>query len=87
MRSLLITAAVVAVAIALSGCPYHRPKRIPGPQSSFSSHLFPGAASHRDEERAGGEAARVGGIRFFQGSLDEAFSRRPCGAEHAQFRD
>jgi uncharacterized lipoprotein YbaY len=33
MRSLLITAAVVTVAIALAGCRDKKPEPVPGPQS------------------------------------------------------
>ena len=87
MRSLLITAAVVTAAIALGGCPYHRPQQpVPGPQSSASLAPAHSAAAHRDTERSGHHDPAPDPISWFQGTLDEAFSRRPCQYEQPQFR-
>lgn len=86
MRSPLYTAAVLAAALALSGCPYHRRQPLPGPQSSFAAGLLHGAAAHAGP-KYGPEGTRVSAIRFFQGSLDEAFSSLPCSLPHAHFRD
>jgi hypothetical protein len=87
MRSLLITAAVVTAAIALGGCPYHRQQPpVPGPQTSVTPALTHGAARHTDAERSSRHDPTPDPISWFQGTLDEAFSRRPCRCEQPQFR-
>jgi hypothetical protein len=84
MRSLFITAAVVTAASALCGCPYHKQQPLPGPQSSVTLSLPASGARH--EAKYGGSDERPPEIRWFQGTLDEAFSRRPCTEDHPQFR-
>ena len=72
MRSLLNTAAVVA-AIALLGCPDKRPEPVPGPQSAPA----PPASGETHASGTHG-AAGASEISWFQGTLEEAFSRRTC---------
>ena len=81
MRSLLIPAMLITAAIALGGCPYERP--VPGPQSSAGAALhFSGATHARQQQQAHAPAE----INWFQGTLDEAFSHRPCPDAHPQLR-
>ena len=80
MKSLFITAAVVTVAIALGGCRGKRPQPVPGPQSA-PAHSTPTSSNERDDDTR--RAAATGGhgvseISWFQGTLEEAFSRRTC---------
>ncbi len=86
MRSLFITAAVVTAAIALCGCPYHRQQPVPGPQSAAAPGNAPGAAVHREVPHGPASAHAARQISCFQGTLEEAFARRPCPGAHAQFR-
>jgi hypothetical protein len=86
MRSLFITAAVVAAALALCGCPYHKQQPLPGPQSPATSARGAGAAAHREVQHGATGAHAASEISWFQGTLEEAFARRPCPAEHPQFR-
>lgn len=74
MKALLHMAAVVIAAIALGGCPDKRPEPVPGPQStpakspsSGVAHAKSGAGRHGADE-----------ISWFQGTLEEAFSRHGC---------
>jgi hypothetical protein len=70
MKAPLHSAAVIIAAIALAGCPGKRPEPLPGPQSGPSSHA------------AGGKSAvgkrGAAEISWFQGTLEEAFSRHNC---------
>ena len=84
MRSLLIMAAVVTAAMALAGCPYHRPA--PGPQSSNALGLGFGQSGRGEIRHAVAAAPAPAEINWFQGTLDEAFSRRPCPDDHPQLR-
>ncbi len=71
MRSLLITAAVAAAAIALGSCGL--------------KHV----AGHRTGTDADESALRSHGaseISWFQGTLEEAFSRRGCPGRGSLFR-
>jgi hypothetical protein len=86
MRSLFITAAVVTAAIVLCGCPYHRQQPLPGPQSSATCGRAARAALHREAQHGGTSTHAASEIRWFQGTLEEAFSRRPCTAGQPQFR-
>lgn len=86
MRSLFITAAVVTAALALCGCPYHKQQPLPGPQSSATSARAAGAAPHREVQHGATGAHAASEISWFQGTLEEAFARRPGPAEHPQFR-
>jgi hypothetical protein len=76
MRSLFITAAAVIAAIALSGCPKKRPQPVPGPQST------------REDATRTATTGRQGvtEISWFQGTLEEAFSRTACHEQRALFR-
>jgi hypothetical protein len=77
MKSLLITATVVTAATVLAGCPYQRqPQPVPGPQSSRGPQARVQAA-HGGAVRAA-IAREPQQISWFQGSLEEAFARRPC---------
>jgi hypothetical protein len=86
MRSLFITAAVVTAALALCGCPYHKQQPVPGPQSSATSAKAAGAALHREVQHGASAAHAVSEISWFQGTLEEAFARRPCPADRPRFR-
>jgi hypothetical protein len=88
MRALLITAAVVTAAIMLGGCPNKRPEPVPGPQSAPTQGAVT-AASAQHSSRASGRALHQRGtseISWFQGTLEEAFSRRHCGERQPLFR-
>ena len=89
MRALLSTVAVIAVAWALGGCPSRQQQPIPGPKSSTVSGLVPQAAPRAApaapaalQERGSPDA-----INWFQGTLEEAFSRRPATEDRPQFRN
>lgn len=87
MRSLLITATVVTAAIGLAGCPYHKREPIPGPQSAVTLSVPASAPRPSAAPPRGGKEQRPPAqINWFQGTLDEAFSRRPCVEDHPQFR-
>jgi hypothetical protein len=88
MKSLFITAAVVTAAIALGGCRGKRPQPVPGPQSApvLSAPAF---SNQRDDDTQRGAATDghgVSEISWFQGTLEEAFSRRPCHERQSLFR-
>jgi hypothetical protein len=86
MRSLFITATVVTAAIALCGCRYHKQQPLPGPQSPAASGSTADAALHREMSHGGTGTHAASEISWFQGTLEEAFSRRPRTADHPQFR-
>jgi len=80
MKSLFMTAAVVTAAIALGGCPGKRQRPVPGPQSA-PAESAPTSGTERDGDTR--RTAATGGhgvseISWFQGTLEEAFSRRTC---------
>jgi hypothetical protein len=80
MKSLFMTAAVVTAAIALGGCPGKRPKPVPGPQSA-PAQSAPTSSNEHDDDTQRTAATRghgVSEISWFQGTLEEAFSRRTC---------
>jgi hypothetical protein len=80
MKSLFMTAAVVTAAIALGGCPGKRQRPVPGPQSA-PAQSAPTSSNERDDDAQRAAATRGHGaseISWFQGTLEEAFSRRPC---------
>lgn len=87
MRSLLSTIAVVAAALALSGCPNRPQQPLPGPKSP-SPTTSARTASRRAP--AAGDAAQHSGpadeINWFQGTLEEAFTRRPRTDDRPRFR-
>jgi hypothetical protein len=79
MRSLLMTAAVFTAAIALGGCPHKRQPPVPGPQSA-PAQSAPTSNERDDDSRrtAGTRSHRASEISWFQGTLEEAFSRTTC---------
>ncbi len=85
MRSRLITPTLIAAAIAVGGCPYQQP--VPGPQSSAGATLHFGGAAHPRHEVPAHAPAAPGEINWFQGTLDEAFSRPACPYAHPPLRD
>ncbi|HTT43795.1 MAG TPA: hypothetical protein VMG33_12045 [Steroidobacteraceae bacterium] len=62
MRPLLLSVSIVAAAVVLGGCPYKKREPLPGPQSVGFEH----------------PTGTPEPINWFQGTLDEAFSPRPC---------
>ena len=91
MRSLLITLATGAMALLLSGCPDLPGGPVPASQSDSpwkSPHAVrPGheGASRAAHEGSGLDTAMhhsVSEIAYFQGTIDEAFSRRRCPECH-----
>jgi hypothetical protein len=80
MKSLFITAAVVTAAIALGGCRGKRPQPVPGPQSA------PVLSDDYTQRSAATDGRGVSEISWFQGTLEEAFSRRPCHERQSLFR-
>ena len=88
MKSLLNTAAVVTAAIALGGCPNKRRQPVPGPQSP-AAHSMPTSSRERDDpgrRDAGAGGHRASEISWFQGTLEEAFSRTSCHEPRVLFR-
>jgi hypothetical protein len=86
MRSLLITTAVVTVAIMLTGCREKKSEPVPGPQSGSAQRTT--AVSVRDQVSADCPSRHrgAGEIAWSQGSLEEAFSRRTSRERHPLFR-
>ena len=87
MKSLFMTAAVVIAAIALGGCPNKRPEPVPGPQST-PAQSAPTSSNERDDDTQRAAATRGHGaseISWFQGTLEEAFSRRACHERQSLF--
>ncbi|HSY05501.1 MAG TPA: hypothetical protein VK803_06110 [Steroidobacteraceae bacterium] len=74
MRSLLVTAAVVIATSALGGCHPKHPQPVPGPQSALLSAPAHARAAHNTRTRR----YEVSEISWFQGTLEEAFSRQDC---------
>jgi hypothetical protein len=70
MRSLLIICVAGTVAPLLSGCPDIPAGPLPAGNSEVT-HAQGSEARHN-----------VGEIAWFQGTLDEAFSRRGCSESH-----
>jgi hypothetical protein len=84
MRSLLITLAAGTAALVLSGCPDRWTDPVPVIQSS-DTPAKTGSARHTLHEHAaheGHSGHHVSEISWFQGTLDEAFSRRTCPQAH-----
>ncbi len=88
MRALLSTVAVVAVGLAVGGCPNRPQQPLPGPKSSSVSALLPDAASPSAPPAANVAQGRDSPdeINWFQGTLEEAFTRRPATEDRAPFR-
>ena len=88
MKSLFMTAAVVTAAIALGGCPGKRTKPVPGPQSA-PAHSAPTFTNERDDDtqrNAATGSRGVSEISWFQGTLEEPFSRGTCHERQSLFR-
>jgi len=81
MRSLLVTAAVVIATIALGGCHAKRPGPVPGPQSLSAAPHARNAAHNTSTRRYA-----VSEISWFQGTLEEAFSREGCPQRRSLLR-
>jgi hypothetical protein len=91
MRALLSTVAVIAVALALSGCHDRQQQPLPGPKSptpttsarrtNSGPHAPAAAAPGSTQERDSPDE-----INWFQGTLEEAFSRRPRTDDRPLFR-
>jgi hypothetical protein len=89
MRSVLITLTAGAMALALSGCPELPGGPVPATQSDSQRESATRAphegAARTAHESSGHEAAMghsVSEIAWFQGTIDEAFSRRGCPESH-----
>jgi outer membrane biogenesis lipoprotein LolB len=91
MRSLLLTLAAGSAAFLLSGCP----DMPAGPgrahsdahwQASRLIHARESAAHnpHDSATRNAGVRHKVSEIAWFQGTIDEAFSRRGCPQSHTR---
>lgn len=79
MKSFLVTVAVATAALALGGCQdKRRPQPIPGPQSAPAQATVALMDAREHESKRGGASE----ISWFQGTLEEGFSRRPCTAGH-----
>jgi hypothetical protein len=88
MRALLSTVAVIVVGLALAGCPNRQQQPLPGPKSSTVSGLMPGSAPRSAPPASATPQGRDSPdeINWFQGTLEEAFTRRPCTEDGPQFR-
>ena len=90
MRSLLITLAAGTTALLLSGCPDMPGGSVPAQADSpwkaaRAGHAAHESATHAPEEIPVHHAAvhhGVSEIAWFQGTIDEAFSRRGCSESH-----
>ena len=88
MRALPIALALAATGAALAGCPYHRQQPLPGPQSA-AALFVPSGGSARHESIPAEHAAAAPApdpISYFQGTLEEAFARRPCSGGRMPLR-
>jgi hypothetical protein len=90
MKAVLITLSASAVVLLLGGCPDHLPGG-PGPAHSdmhwtapHSKHTSHEGVVHPSADSASGSDAHrsVGEIAWFQGTIDEAFTRRGCSEVH-----
>jgi hypothetical protein len=88
MRALLSTVAVIVAGLALAGCPNRQQPPVPGPKSATVSGLVPGSASQAEPAASGNPQGRVSPdeINWFQGTLEEAFTRRPSTDDRSPFR-
>jgi hypothetical protein len=89
MRALLSTVAVLATALGLSGCHDRQQQQpLPGPKSATASGRLPTAAPSAAPAASGSPRERDSPdeINWFQGTLEEAFSRRPATEDRPRFR-
>jgi len=90
MRSLLITLTTGTTALLLSGCPDIPAGPVPGHSESHWQAVRGVHAPHEDAPHAPGDSPMhhaagrhsVSEIAWFQGTIDEAFSRRGCSESH-----
>ena len=90
MRSLLITLTTGATALLLSGCPDMPGGPVPGHSDSHWQTAHPVHAPREKAAHGSGDASAhhpavhhsVSEIAWFQGTIDEAFSRRGCSESH-----
>ena len=90
MRSLLITLTAGTTALLLSGCPDMPGGPVPGHsdshwQAAHELHAPREKAAHGPGDGTAHHAAvhhSVSEIAWFQGTIDEAFSRRGCSESH-----
>ncbi len=74
MRPVLITLTAGTLVLLLSGCPDILPGGVPVHENAANARAD--SASRSDAHR------KVGEIAWFQGTIDEAFSRRGCADSH-----
>jgi hypothetical protein len=88
MRSLLTAVAVLAAALALGGCPKRQQQPVPGPRSAATASARPGTVPRSAPSRAEDAQERNSPdeINWFQGTLEEAFTRRPRTEDRPRFR-
>jgi hypothetical protein len=92
MRSLLITLTAGTTALLLSGCPDMPGGGVPGHADSHWQAAHPLHAPRENAAHAPGDGSahhgavhhKVSEIAWFQGTIDEAFSRRGCSESHPQ---
>jgi|SRR5215472_2505960 len=90
MRSLLITLTTGATALLLSGCPDITGAPVPGHSDSHWQAARPVHTPHENASHPAGDSPAhhaaghhsVSEIAWFQGTIDEAFSRRGCSESH-----
>ena len=92
MRSLLITVMLAVTAIVLAGCRNKKPEPVPAPQSGLVQRTMAAhggrdtgesnatARAHCPSERRSGTSE----ISWFQGTVEEAFSRHRAAESHAE---
>ena len=89
MRALLSTVAVIVVGLALGGCPNRQQQPLPGPKSSTVSGTrarqpLPTPSRPHPASPPGRDSPDE--INWFQGTLEEAFTRRPSTEDRSPFR-
>jgi hypothetical protein len=90
MRSFWITLTAGTMALLLSGCPDLPGGPVPGQSDSHWKAAHPLHTPHDNAAHAAGDTAAhhaaahhgVSEIAWFQGTIDEAFSRRGCAESH-----
>ncbi len=90
MRSLLITLTAGTTMLLLSGCPDLPGGPVPAQsdahwKASRTMHATHESATHAPRDNSAHDAGahhNVSEIAWFQGTIDEAFSRRGCSESH-----
>jgi hypothetical protein len=83
MKLLLTAAAAVTAALTLTGCPNRDPEPVPPPRTSTGGQSLKVKPVTRSGTSGTAPAAE---ISYFQGTLDEAFTRRPRTDDRPEFR-